>query len=147
MLVSAVQQSESAICIHISPLWGISSPFRLPQGTEQGSNENVIHWNPLGATTEGYVNQTRVDKAIADGHLEAGITAWTVTGVSQKPGSSEQIPHAWNVVWLDADTCVYTDVTWDDQNPVSHLYFGLTDAEIKKDHRWDMKNYPATPRR
>lgn len=45
------------------------------QGTEQGSNENTIHWNPLGATTEGYVNDTRVTNAIAAGHLPAGITA------------------------------------------------------------------------
>ena len=45
------------------------------QGTEQGSNENVIHWNPLGATAEGYVTEERVTKAIADGHLPEGITA------------------------------------------------------------------------
>lgn len=45
------------------------------QGTEAGSNENVIHWNPLGATTQGYVNDERVAKAIADGHLESGMTA------------------------------------------------------------------------
>lgn len=37
------------------------------QGTEQGSNENVIHWNPKGATTEGYVTDTRVQDAIASG--------------------------------------------------------------------------------
>lgn len=45
------------------------------QGTEQGSNENVIHWNPTGATTEGYVNQDRVDKAIEQGLLPEGTTA------------------------------------------------------------------------
>lgn len=45
------------------------------QGTEQGSNENVIHWNPTGATTEGYVNQNRVDKAIEQGLLPEGTTA------------------------------------------------------------------------
>lgn len=44
-------------------------------GTEQGSNENVIHWNPLGATAEGYVTDARVAKAINDGHLPAGTTA------------------------------------------------------------------------
>ena len=49
------------------------------QGTEQGSNENVIHWNPLGATTDGYVTDARVDKAIADGHLPAGSTADDIT--------------------------------------------------------------------
>ncbi len=39
------------------------------QGTEQGSNSNIIHWNPKGATTEGYVNDTRVQKAIEEGFL------------------------------------------------------------------------------
>ncbi len=43
------------------------------QGTEQGSNENVIHWNPLGATTEGYVTDARVQKAFADGLLTADM--------------------------------------------------------------------------
>ena len=37
VLVSSVQQSESAICIHISlPFW-ISFPFRSPKSTEQSS--------------------------------------------------------------------------------------------------------------
>ena len=45
------------------------------QGTEVGSNANIIHWNPLGATTEGYVSDARVTKAIADGHLDAALTA------------------------------------------------------------------------
>ncbi len=48
-------------------------------GTEEGSNNNIIHWNPLGATTEGgdpiYVNDTRVNNAIAKGLLPEGITA------------------------------------------------------------------------
>lgn len=47
-----------------------------PNG-EEGSNNNVIHWNPLGATTAGegysYVTEERVNKAIADGHL-SGVT-------------------------------------------------------------------------
>ena len=34
VLVSIVQQSESAICIHIPPLFCISFPFRSPQSTE-----------------------------------------------------------------------------------------------------------------
>lgn len=46
------------------------------QGTEQGSNENVIHWNPKGATTEGYVSESRVNEAIASGFLsDATLTA------------------------------------------------------------------------
>ena len=34
VLVSVAQQSESAICIHISPLLGISFPLRSPQSIE-----------------------------------------------------------------------------------------------------------------
>ena len=34
VLVSTVQQSESATHIHVSPLFRISFPFRSPQGTE-----------------------------------------------------------------------------------------------------------------
>ena len=37
VLVSTVQQSESAICVHISALFWISFPFRSPQSTEESS--------------------------------------------------------------------------------------------------------------
>ena len=37
VLVSAVQQSASAVRIHISPLFWISFPFRSPQSIEQSS--------------------------------------------------------------------------------------------------------------
>lgn len=47
--------------------------------TEEGSNNNVIHWNQLGATTEGYVTEERVAKAITDGHLAEGTTVDSIT--------------------------------------------------------------------
>ena len=37
VLVCAVQQSESAVHIHIFPLFWIPFPFRSPQSTEQSS--------------------------------------------------------------------------------------------------------------
>ena len=37
MLVSTVQQNEAAMCIHVSPPFWISFPFRAPQSTEQSS--------------------------------------------------------------------------------------------------------------
>ena len=37
MLVSTVQHSESAICIHMSLLFWIPFPFRSPQNTDQSS--------------------------------------------------------------------------------------------------------------
>ena len=37
VLVSTVQQSESAICIHMPHLFWISFPFRSPESTEESS--------------------------------------------------------------------------------------------------------------
>ena len=66
---------------------------------------------------------------------EAGIQAWTVTGTSNDPVSNTPIAHAWNVVWLDGATCVYVDVTWDDQgDSVYHYYFGISKQEMAEDH-------------
>ena len=38
-------------------------------GSIDGAIKNVIHWNFKAATTEGYVNEDRVQKAIAEGFL------------------------------------------------------------------------------
>lgn len=38
-------------------------------GSVAGSNDNVIHWNFKAATTEGYVTEEKVQKAIAEGFL------------------------------------------------------------------------------
>ena len=66
---------------------------------------------------------------------KAGIRSYTVTGNSKDPSTGIPIPHAWNLVWLDSDTCVYTDVTWDDQGEsLYRYYFNLSYDEIKKDH-------------
>ena len=65
---------------------------------------------------------------------KAGIKAWTVTGWSLDP-SGVQVAHAWNVVWMDASTCVYTDVTWDDQgDTLYHYYFNISKREIEEGH-------------
>ncbi len=65
---------------------------------------------------------------------EAGIPAWTVSGVSYDPSTNEQMPHAWCVVWIDG-VCLYTDVTWDDQgDELYHSYFCLEKSEMGKDH-------------
>ena len=58
----------------------------------------------------------------------AGIRAWTVNGTSRGEN------HAWNVVWLSESVCVYTDVTWDDQDTVMHYYFNMSLDEISIDH-------------
>ncbi len=68
----------------------------------------------------------------------AGIPAWTVTGESNKPGSSTPIAHAWNIVWLEDDVCVYSDVTWDDGNDkIFHYYLNISKDEMERDHTTD----------
>ncbi len=93
------------------------------------------HQTAYGALVDG--------KAVCAGyavayHLllrEAGIRACTLSGVSYDPSTGVAVNHAWNMVWLDADTCVYTDVTWDDQgDELYHYYFNLSLAEIGTDH-------------
>ena len=85
--------------------------------------------NPYGALVEG--------KAVCNGYAtayqmllqRAGIRAWTVNG------SAGGEAHAWNVVWIDNDTCVYTDVTWNDNEQfISHYYFNMSYEEINDDH-------------
>lgn len=86
---------------------------------------------PYGALVEG--------RAVCNGYatsyqlllMECGIRAWTVNG------ESRGIPHAWNVVWIDDETCVYTDVTWDDQDDLGvtlRYYFNMSLEEIDDDH-------------
>ncbi|MBR4032918.1 MAG: hypothetical protein IKJ07_09325 [Clostridia bacterium] len=63
--------------------------------------------------------------------MRSGIRAWTVNGYSKDE------PHAWTVVWLDDETCVYTDVTWDDQDEhgvILRNYFNMSLDEIDDDH-------------
>ena len=63
--------------------------------------------------------------------MRSGIRAWTVNGYSKDE------PHAWTVVWLDDETCVYTDVTWDDQDDhgvILRNYFNMSLGEIDDDH-------------
>ncbi len=79
------------------------------------------------------VNRSSVCAGYAEAYQlllrRAGIQAWTVTG------SSRNVNHAWNVVWLDDNTCVYTDVTWDDpEDNLFRAYFNLSKAEMAVDH-------------
>lgn len=64
---------------------------------------------------------------------KAGIPCWYVSGTSYNP-SGYQVPHSWNLVWLNGK-CYYTDVTWDDQgSELFHEYFNMSKAGISQTH-------------
>lgn len=55
--------------------------------------------------------------------------------------------HAWNLVKIDGKW-YHLDTTWNDPLPnrfgaSSYDYFLVTDAQLKKDHKWIASNYPA----
>lgn len=79
----------------------------LVQGTEQGSNENIIHWNPLGATTEGYVSETRVNNAIAEGHLPEGTTAAAILAANSTWNVFNSLGDGKNVYTEEIDGVAY----------------------------------------
>lgn len=77
------------------------------QGSEEGSNENIIHWNPLGATAEGYVTQDRVDKAIQQGLLPAGTTAADITAANKTWNVFDSLGQGQNVYQETIDNVSY----------------------------------------
>jgi predicted ribosomally synthesized peptide with SipW-like signal peptide len=52
----------------------IPTDLDVYNGTAEGSSENIIHWNYLGATSEEYISEERIVKAVADGYLPDGTT-------------------------------------------------------------------------
>ncbi len=59
-------------------------------------------------------------------------------------------PHAWNLVCID-NQWYHTDATWDDpvtqgaphRHTLSHRYYMLSDAQMRKDHTWNSEHLPA----
>lgn len=65
----------------------------------------------------------------------AGIPCGLVTGEADAGGTAQL--HAWNIMLLDG-VYVQADPTWDDLpgHGATHWYFGLSDAQMAADHRW-----------
>ncbi len=95
-------------------------------------------------------------KAVCAGYARAyqlllnsmGIPAWTVTGSSLIPGTTDSALHAWNLVYLDGEW-YQTDVTWDDQGSTAdyifYSYFNVTSEQMLEDHTADSDIAPYLP--
>lgn len=91
-------------------------------------------------------------KGVCDSYVQAYWLLLQLAGVpcSMMSGivRSENMGHAWNLVWLD-DHWGHVDVTFDDPVPdrkgeVQHIYFDKTDAEMDESRTWDKELFPNT---
>ena len=73
---------------------------------------------------------------------EAGVPCRMVTGIG------DGIDHAWNMVIIDGEP-YHVDTTWDDPitqsegNILRYDYFNLNDEQMRREHVWEEKDYPA----
>lgn len=73
---------------------------------------------------------------------QAGVPCRMVTGIGNG------LDHAWNIVYIDGE-CYHVDTTWDDpvtnseKTTLRYDYFNLPDAEMEKEHSWNVEEYPA----
>ena len=80
MLVCAVEQSESAICIHVSPLFWISFAFRSKQSTKYSSPCFTVGSHRLLFYTRVVVQSLS--------HVQLFVTPWT--------SLARQAPRPWD---------------------------------------------------
>ncbi len=92
--------------------------------------------NVYGALVNGRCVCEGYSKALAYLVNKIGLMNFILSGNASNGDYSG--PHAWNAVEMDGKV-YYIDVTWDDSEElgISYDYFGLTSAEIQKNHSFD----------
>ncbi|ALS29773.1 transglutaminase [Paenibacillus sp. 32O-W] len=105
-------------------------------------DESLRHYTAYEALDSGL--------AVCQGYALLAYKMLTMAGIEAKiaEGAVDTGEHVWNMVRLDG-RWYHLDVTWDDPLPdrgdaVSYRYYLLTDAEMRRDHRWE-RSYPEAP--
>lgn len=87
--------------------------------------------------------------AVCDGYTKAAQIMLDRLGIENKyvVGKVNGTLHSWNQVKLDGHY-YFMDITWDDPAPnkpgkVGYRYFLVTSEQLRKDHTWDEKKWPA----
>ncbi|TYP69694.1 transglutaminase domain-containing protein [Paenibacillus methanolicus] len=103
-------------------------------------DENLARYTAYEALTEG--------KAVCQGYALLNQRMLTEAGIESRivEGQVDSGSHVWNLVRLE-DGWHHVDATWDDPLPdkpghAGSKYLLRSDAEMRKDHRWE-KAYPA----
>lgn len=105
---------------------------------------NYINATPMSHTMYGGL----VDQiAVCDGYSRSLMYLLNATGVPTQfiTGTSDGIPHAWNLVQIQG-AYYHVDSTWADQesDKIGSIYefFNESDDYMKKTHIWESKLYP-----
>jgi len=86
--------------------------------------------NAYSAIVEGKTVCAGYAKSYQDLLTRLSIKCWYISGYARQP-------HAWNVLWLNGE-CVYTDVTWADQETyIQYGYYNISKEQMEKDHTMD----------
>lgn len=91
-------------------------------------------------------------KGVCQGYAEAAQILFAIAGIPSKlvignvkDAQGIDIPHMWNIVWIDKKPYM-VDVTWDDpvgaRNILIHEYFLVDDETMKQTHSWLYDEYP-----
>lgn len=114
-------------------------------GTQTGSNNNIIHWNPLGATTEGYVTDARVANAVQQGLLPAGTTFADITTNNKTWNVFNSLGQGQNVYREDIDgvsyntyVLLYNKALTKGETTLPSLFKVYLDAQIDIDPEGEM---------
>jgi hypothetical protein len=88
-------------------------------------------------------------KTVCQGYALLTYEMFNQAGIPVKivEGRAGGQAHTWNLVQIDGKW-YHLDTTWDDPIPDAagravYNYFNLTDAQMKADHTWKLKSYPA----
>lgn len=86
--------------------------------------------------------------AVCDGYAHAYGLLLSMAGIENRyvVGVGDGVEHIWNLVYLDG-RWTHVDVTYDDPKPdkpgrILHSYFGMSDARIATNHKWNRAEFP-----
>ena len=98
MLISTVQKSESALCMHRSPLFWISFPFRSPQSAEWSSL-----WYTVGSHKLSIFINFPIAQTVKNLPAMQETQVWSLS--QEDPLEKEMVTHssilAWRIPWAE----------------------------------------------
>lgn len=111
-------------------------------------DEEMTEYGPEGVLLKG--------KGVCQSYATAYQLLLDEAGIENDIVVSPEMDHAWNIAKING-SWTHIDCTWDDPVAVpcsddagsmarsgmeNHVYFGLGDEEMAKDHTWDRSAYP-----